>query len=127
MFETVAKAALRALWAMRTPLDLLGSSLDVSARLWYHAHGGIGAGADSFYEYLLKAHLLFGARSAAWSVAPAPCLLQSLHHQYILAHFAHILQSHRLRQMIRAEPAFHDFGIACHCPHSSRLNCSMDD
>lgn len=60
MFEAVAKRSLRALWRMRTELDLLGSSLDVTTATWQHHHGGIGAGSDSFYEYLLKAYLLFG-------------------------------------------------------------------
>ncbi|KAK9800749.1 hypothetical protein WJX73_004612 [Symbiochloris irregularis] len=60
VFETAARDALRALWAMRTPLDLLGTDLDVEQGIWLHQHGGIGAGADSFFEYLLKAYLLFG-------------------------------------------------------------------
>ena len=28
--------------------------------VWLDNNGGIGASADSFYEYLLKAYILFG-------------------------------------------------------------------
>ncbi|KAK9826719.1 hypothetical protein WJX81_001107 [Elliptochloris bilobata] len=59
-FEEVARGALAALWAMRTELSLLGYSLDVASGNWLDANGGIGASADSCYEYLLKAYILFG-------------------------------------------------------------------
>ncbi|KAF4321836.1 hypothetical protein BBO99_00004564 [Phytophthora kernoviae] len=42
------------------------SSIDVGSGIWVHAHGGIGAGLDSFFEYLLKYHLISG--DAAWLV-----------------------------------------------------------
>ena len=45
---------------MRTPLGLFGTALDMSTGDWLDPHGGIGASADSLYEYLLKAHILFG-------------------------------------------------------------------
>jgi mannosidase alpha-like ER degradation enhancer 1 len=60
-FEHYARASLRALWALRTPLGLFGTALDMSQGHWLDSHGGIGASGDSFYEYLLKAHILFGA------------------------------------------------------------------
>ena len=53
-------AALSQLWGMRTPLDLVGTSIDAPRAQWNNRLGGTGAGADSFYEYLLKAYLLFG-------------------------------------------------------------------
>lgn len=62
MFEDAAVRALKQLWAMRSPLDLLGSSLDMTSAKWRDASGGIGASSDSFYEYLLKAYILFGKR-----------------------------------------------------------------
>ncbi len=61
----MARGSLAALWAMRTPLGLLGYSLDVATGRWLDANGGIGASGDSCYEYLLKAYILFGA--PAWS------------------------------------------------------------
>ena len=64
VFEEAASRALQRLWEMRTPLGLLGSSLDMVAGQWRDANGGVGASADSFYEYLLKAYILYGATSA---------------------------------------------------------------
>ena len=45
---------------MRTPLGLFGTALDMRQGVWLDNNGGIGASADSFYEYLLKAYILFG-------------------------------------------------------------------
>ena len=58
-FELAARRALRTLWSMRTPRGLFGSSLDVVSGTWVHDIGGIGPGADSFYEYLFKSYVLF--------------------------------------------------------------------
>ena len=59
-FELAAKRAVRALWSMRSDLDLLGNTLDVRRGTWINRSGGVGAGCDSFFEYLLKAHVMFG-------------------------------------------------------------------
>ncbi|KAJ4959991.1 hypothetical protein NE237_019901 [Protea cynaroides] len=59
-YEAVALRALRKLWSMRSPLNLLGTTLDVVTGEWIEYSSGIGAGVDSFYEYLIKAHILFG-------------------------------------------------------------------
>ncbi|KAK6123413.1 hypothetical protein DH2020_042836 [Rehmannia glutinosa] len=64
-FESAALRALRKLWSMRSSLNLLGTTLDVETGEWIEYSSGIGAGVDSFYEYLLKAHLLFG-REEFW-------------------------------------------------------------
>ncbi|GER47399.1 Mannosyl-oligosaccharide 1,2-alpha-mannosidase IA [Striga asiatica] len=64
-FESAALRALRKLWSMRSSLNLLGTTLDVQTGEWIEYSSGIGAGVDSFYEYLLKAHLLFG-REEFW-------------------------------------------------------------
>ncbi|KAK4437165.1 Alpha-mannosidase I MNS5 [Sesamum alatum] len=64
-FESAALRALRKLWSMRSSLNLLGTTLDVETGEWIEYSSGIGAGVDSFYEYLLKAHLLFG-REELW-------------------------------------------------------------
>ncbi|KAL0416967.1 UNVERIFIED_CONTAM: Alpha-mannosidase I MNS5 [Sesamum latifolium] len=64
-FESAALRALRKLWSMRSSLNLLGTTLDVETGEWIEHSSGIGAGVDSFYEYLLKAHLLFG-RDELW-------------------------------------------------------------
>lgn len=66
-FESAALRALRKLWSMRSPLDLLGTKLDVVTGKWIDHSSGIGAGIDSFYEYLVKAHILFG-RDEFWKM-----------------------------------------------------------
>ena len=88
-FEHAALRALRKLWGMRSSLNLLGTTLDVATGEWIEYSSGIGAGTfcyiyvllvmnynigsfyilmldlfvtgvDSFYEYLIKAHIVFG-------------------------------------------------------------------
>ncbi|XP_073148382.1 alpha-mannosidase I MNS5 [Henckelia pumila] len=66
-FESAALRALRKLWSMRSSLNLLGTTLDVETGEWIEYSSGIGAGVDSFYEYLLKAHILFG-REELWKM-----------------------------------------------------------
>ncbi|XP_010913489.1 alpha-mannosidase I MNS5 isoform X2 [Elaeis guineensis] len=60
-YEAVALRALRKLWSMRSSLNLLGTTLDVVTGEWIECSSGIGAGVDSFYEYLIKAYILFGS------------------------------------------------------------------
>uniref|UniRef100_K3W8C9 alpha-1,2-Mannosidase n=1 Tax=Globisporangium ultimum (strain ATCC 200006 / CBS 805.95 / DAOM BR144) TaxID=431595 RepID=K3W8C9_GLOUD len=60
MFEDKARNAVVQLWLRRSTLDLLGSSIDVSSGEWIHSHVSIGAGLDSYFEYLLKYHLISG-------------------------------------------------------------------
>ncbi|KAI4326680.1 hypothetical protein MLD38_031968 [Melastoma candidum] len=59
-FESAALRALRKLWSMRSSLNLFGTTLDVQTGEWIEYSTGIGAGVDSFYEYLFKAYILFG-------------------------------------------------------------------
>ncbi|KAL1334010.1 hypothetical protein HN51_062891 [Arachis hypogaea] len=59
-YESAALRALRKLWSMQSSLRLFGTTLDVETGEWIEFSSGIGAGVDSFYEYLLKAHILFG-------------------------------------------------------------------
>uniref|UniRef100_A0A0K8RA00 alpha-1,2-Mannosidase n=1 Tax=Ixodes ricinus TaxID=34613 RepID=A0A0K8RA00_IXORI len=61
VFETVARRATRALWDLRAKdTGLLGNIVDVNTGEWIGKMSGIGAGLDSFYEYLLKTYILFG-------------------------------------------------------------------
>ncbi|KAL3700789.1 hypothetical protein R1sor_018811 [Riccia sorocarpa] len=55
-----AKNAVRGLWAQRSQLGLVGAHINVFTGEWTHKDAGIGTSIDSFYEYLLKAYLLFG-------------------------------------------------------------------
>jgi hypothetical protein len=59
-FETAARRSIRALWKRRSPLNLMGSTMNVEKGTWMQTHSSIGAGSDSFYEYVLKAYVLFG-------------------------------------------------------------------
>ena len=54
-FFARADRALTALLAMRSPLGLYGNTLTVDKAQWTNHNAGIGAGVDSFFEYLLKA------------------------------------------------------------------------
>ncbi|KAJ1977755.1 hypothetical protein H4R35_002172 [Dimargaris xerosporica] len=59
-FEHVAQDALDAVWAMRSPRDLVGNAINLVQRQWIDATSGIGAGIDSYFEYLLKSYVLLG-------------------------------------------------------------------
>ncbi|XP_010678691.2 alpha-mannosidase I MNS5 isoform X1 [Beta vulgaris subsp. vulgaris] len=59
-FEDAALRALRKLWSLRSSMNLLGTTVDVVSGKWIEYSSGIGAGVDSFYEYLVKAYILFG-------------------------------------------------------------------
>ena len=55
-----AKHALVELYNRRSPIGLVGSSINVDTGKWTDATSHIGGGIDSYYEYLLKCSILFG-------------------------------------------------------------------
>src|SRR5581483_2460628 len=55
-----AKAALVELYKRRSSIGLVGSGINVETGKWTDTTSHIGGGIDSYYEYLLKAWLLFG-------------------------------------------------------------------
>lgn len=59
-FEAAARRAVTAVWSGRSPLGLVGGGLDGARGVWKSGHAGIGAGTDSFYEYLYKSARLLG-------------------------------------------------------------------
>uniref|UniRef100_A0AAY4AXY7 alpha-1,2-Mannosidase n=1 Tax=Denticeps clupeoides TaxID=299321 RepID=A0AAY4AXY7_9TELE len=60
-FEWVARRAVRALWSLRSnETGLLGNVVNIQTGQWVGKQSGLGAGMDSFYEYLLKSYILFG-------------------------------------------------------------------
>ncbi|KAM6980058.1 ER degradation-enhancing alpha-mannosidase-like protein 1 [Aplochiton taeniatus] len=62
-FEWVARRAVRALWKLRSnETGLLGNVVNIQTGQWVGKQSGLGAGMDSFYEYLLKSYLLFGEK-----------------------------------------------------------------
>lgn len=61
IFETKAHAAMDALWKIRhRGSDLMGTVLNVHSGDWIRRDSGVGAGIDSYYEYLLKSYVLLG-------------------------------------------------------------------
>ncbi|CAM8927090.1 unnamed protein product [Rhodiola kirilowii] len=60
IFERVTKNAVLGLWARRSKLNLVGAHINVFSGEWTQKDAGIGTSIDSFYEYLLKAYVLFG-------------------------------------------------------------------
>ncbi|KAG0466858.1 hypothetical protein HPP92_018438, partial [Vanilla planifolia] len=60
VFEQITKNAVRGIWARRSKINLVGAHINVFSGEWTQKDSGIGTSIDSFYEYLLKAYLLFG-------------------------------------------------------------------
>ncbi|CAG0883021.1 unnamed protein product [Darwinula stevensoni] len=61
IFEEKARRALDALWHLRhRASDLVGTVLNIHNGDWVRRDSGVGAGIDSYYEYLLKGYILLG-------------------------------------------------------------------
>ncbi|KAK3866003.1 hypothetical protein Pcinc_028431 [Petrolisthes cinctipes] len=61
VFEEKARQAMDRLWSQRhRGSDLVGTVLNVHSGDWVRRDSGVGAGIDSYYEYLLKAYVLLG-------------------------------------------------------------------
>ena len=58
-YYAAGKKATRALYTRRSSIDLEGFSLNASTGQWIDTRSFIGAGADSYFEYLYKSWLLF--------------------------------------------------------------------
>lgn len=58
-FGDAAFTAAQSLYSRRSYLGLLGKHIHTGNGQWHESTSGIGSNADSFYEYLLKGHLLF--------------------------------------------------------------------
>jgi mannosidase alpha-like ER degradation enhancer 2 len=61
-----AKLATRALWMRRSSANLLGKHIDTKSGDWTETLSGIGSNSDSFYEYLIKHHVLFPEDDDFW-------------------------------------------------------------
>jgi mannosidase alpha-like ER degradation enhancer 2 len=57
-FAMAAKRAVKAMWAYRSPLNLIGAHINIQNGEWVQKDSGIGGLVDSFYEYLLKAAVM---------------------------------------------------------------------
>ncbi|XP_040567806.1 ER degradation-enhancing alpha-mannosidase-like protein 2 [Lepeophtheirus salmonis] len=58
IYEEKAKGALNGLWKHRSKLDLVGNHVNVQTGKWTAVDAGIGAGVDSYFEYLVKGSVL---------------------------------------------------------------------
>lgn len=61
-YHDVAKKAVVALFARRSPLDLFAVKIDALSGEWLDRRATVGSYADSFYEYLWDGWQLFGDR-----------------------------------------------------------------
>ncbi|XP_040215738.1 ER degradation-enhancing alpha-mannosidase-like protein 3 isoform X2 [Rana temporaria] len=61
VFEEHARKALDFLWEKRQrSSNLVGVTINIHTGDWVRKDSGVGAGIDSYYEYLLKAYVLLG-------------------------------------------------------------------
>ncbi|XP_024114782.1 ER degradation-enhancing alpha-mannosidase-like protein 3 isoform X1 [Oryzias melastigma] len=61
IFETHARRAMDFLWEKRQRnSNLVGTTINIHSGEWVRRDSGVGAGIDSYYEYLLKAYVLLG-------------------------------------------------------------------
>jgi mannosidase alpha-like ER degradation enhancer 2 len=60
-----AKRAVTALYQRQSSIGLVGLGINVETGQWTDTTAGINGGIDSYYEYLLKAAILFGDRDCA--------------------------------------------------------------
>ncbi|XP_043946102.1 ER degradation-enhancing alpha-mannosidase-like protein 2 [Protopterus annectens] len=58
VFENTARKALNELWKCRSDIGLVGNHIDVVSSKWVAQDAGIGAGVDSYFEYLVKGAIL---------------------------------------------------------------------
>ncbi len=65
-YGRAAKLATRALWMRRSTKGLVGKHICTQTGTWTETLSGIGSNSDSFYEYLIKHHILFPEDSDFW-------------------------------------------------------------
>ncbi|XP_066297953.1 ER degradation-enhancing alpha-mannosidase-like protein 3 [Branchiostoma lanceolatum] len=64
IFEEKARKAMQFLWERRQrSSDLVGTVINIHTGDWVRRESGVGAGIDSYYEYLFKAYMLLGDAS----------------------------------------------------------------
>uniref|UniRef100_A0AAR2JPE7 alpha-1,2-Mannosidase n=1 Tax=Pygocentrus nattereri TaxID=42514 RepID=A0AAR2JPE7_PYGNA len=90
VFEEHARKALDVLWEKRQRgSNLMGTVINIHNGDWVRRDSGVGAGIDSYYEYLMKAYILLGDNvylerfnthySAIMKYISQPPLLLSVH------------------------------------------------
>ncbi|KAF9978931.1 ER degradation-enhancing alpha-mannosidase-like protein 1 [Actinomortierella ambigua] len=107
-FEEAAKNALHQLWIRRTELGLVGNTIDIQTGQWQSAMAGVGAGTDSFYEYLLKSYILFGDTEylEMYESAAATIRQQLLHETGYFYQHVHITEGRLMATWVDSLSAF---------------------
>jgi len=74
VFYEKAKRALVETYQRRSPIGLVGASINVETGVWIDNDSHISGGIDSYYEYLWKCWLLFGDKDCLemWNVSIPP-------------------------------------------------------
>ncbi|XP_071490200.1 ER degradation-enhancing alpha-mannosidase-like protein 3 [Diadema antillarum] len=61
IFEEKARSVMQTLWSRRQRTsNLVGTVINIHTGDWVRRESGVGAGIDSYYEYLLKGYILLG-------------------------------------------------------------------
>lgn len=71
-FEQLAKRAFWAVWYRKSQIGLIGAGVDAEQGHWIGGYSVIGAGADSFFEYALKTHILLSGHGPPNETIPRP-------------------------------------------------------
>ena len=71
-FEQLAKRAFWAVWYRKSRIGLIGAGVDAEQGHWIGPFAVIGAGADSFFEYALKSHILLSGHDLPNRTAVPP-------------------------------------------------------
>jgi hypothetical protein len=71
-FEQLAKRAFWAVWSRKSQIGLIGAGVDAEQGHWIGSYSVIGAGADSFFEYALKSHILLSGHALPNRTAVPP-------------------------------------------------------
>nr|XP_053642208.1 ER degradation-enhancing alpha-mannosidase-like protein 2 isoform X2 [Cherax quadricarinatus] len=82
VYEEVAMRALHGIWDHRSSINLVGNHIDVLTGRWAAQDSGIGAGIDSYFEYLVKgAALLQKPELMAIFIEARTAIDKYLHHE----------------------------------------------
>ncbi|ESO02141.1 hypothetical protein HELRODRAFT_106488 [Helobdella robusta] len=61
IYDRAAKLAVETLWSLRSNVTgLFGNVVNIQTGRWVGTMSGLGAGLDSYYEYLFKSFIMFG-------------------------------------------------------------------
>ena len=81
---------------------LKGNVVNIQTGHWVGRQSGLGAGSDSFYEYLLKSYILFGEKEDLEMFSDAYRSIQNhLRRGYVISYEYQFLKQRVLQQDMR--------------------------